>query len=124
MGKKLINWKWTKKTPNVFVEYGIDREHHKNKCFWGISTEINTPDGNEFRVYGKVPIKVCEVYLRIWIGKFVICFGSGSFSARIKDKSRFKFILGFSGMLKHETAEIQAFATQALDAENQRKDKK
>lgn len=124
MGKKLIYWKWTKKYSNVFVEYGIDRENHKNKCFLGISTEINTPDGNEFRVYGKVPIKVCEVYLRIWIGKFVICFGSGSFSMRIKDRSRFKFVLGFSGTLKHEAADIQTLATQAFDVENQRKDKK
>lgn len=124
MGKKLIYWKWTKKIPNVFVEYGIDRENHKNKRFFGISTEINNPDGSEFRVYGKVPIKVCEVYLRIWIGKFVICFGSSSFSMRTKDKFRFKLVLGFSGTLKHEVADIQVLAIQALDVENQRKDKK
>ena len=103
MGKSLINWKWMKKTPNAFVEYGIDRENHKNKQIFGISTEINTPNGSEYRVYGKVPIKICEVYLRIWICKFVICFGSGSFSMKLKDKFRFKLVLGFSGFPKDDS---------------------
>ncbi len=123
MGKKLVYWQWTKKTPNTFVEYGIDRENHKNKRFFGVSTEINNPDGSEYRVYGKVPIKVCEVYLRIWIGKFVICFGSGSFSMRIKDKSRFKLVWGLSGTPKNEVTDTKPIAEQVLD-DNQRKDKK
>ena len=118
MGKKLIYWKWIKKTPNVFVEYGIDRENHKNKHFFGVSTEINKSDGSEYRVYGKVPIKVCEVYLRIWIGKFVICFGSGSFSMRIKDKFRFKIVFGLSGTLKNESL----LNHLTPDANNQRRD--
>lgn len=122
MGKKLVYWKWIKKTPDTFVEYGIDRENHKNKRFFGVSTEINNPDGSEFRVYGKVPIKICEVYLRIWIGKFVICFGSGSFSMRIKDKSRFKLVLGFSGMKKQEADNIQIISDKVDDKE-QRKEK-
>ena len=122
MGKKLIYWKWIKKDPNAFVEYGIDRENHKNNRFWGISSEINNPDGSETRIYGKVPIKVCEVYLRIWIGKFVICFGSGSFSMRIKDKARFKIVLGFSGTLKNGDADIETPLDESLNNENQRGD--
>lgn len=124
MGKKIIYWKWTKKTPNAFVEYGIDRENHKNKRVFGVSTEINNSNGSEYRVYGKVPIKVCEVYLRIWIGKFVVCFGSGSFSMRIKDKCRFKLVIGFSGMLKDEVNDIQTHTSPVLDVEDQRKEKK
>ncbi|MDE7453514.1 MAG: hypothetical protein K2N22_03810 [Clostridia bacterium] len=123
MGKKLVYWKWTKKTPNAFVEYGIDRENHKNNRFFGISTEINNSDGSEYRVYGKVPIKVCEVYLRIWMGRFVVCFGSGSFSMRIKDKYRFKLVLGFSGTLKHEPTDIQTSHDKTIDDENQKEDK-
>lgn len=120
MGKKIVYWKWIKKTPNAFVEYGIDRENHKNKRIFGISTEINRPDGNEYRVHVKVPIKLCEIYLRIWIGKFVICFGSGSFSMRIKDKSRFKMVLGFSGMLKKKPAAVQANTDKSYDNNKQR----
>ena len=122
MEKKLVYWKWTKKTPNVFVEYGIDRENHKNNRIFGISTEIGNSDGSEYRVYGKVPIKVCEVYLRIWIGKFVICFGSGSFSMRIKDKPRFKFVLGFSGTPKQEIIDNQMVLGKVPGSESQRKD--
>lgn len=99
MGKKIIYIEWLKASPNAFVEYGIDRENHRNNHFFGISSEINKPDGREIRVYGKVPMKVHEVYLRIWLGKFVVCFGSGSFSMRIKDKYRFKLLVGFSGTL-------------------------
>ncbi len=112
-----------KKAPNTFVEYGIDRENHKNKRIFGVSTEINNPDGSEYRVYGKVPIKICEVYLRIWIGKLVICFGSGSFSMRIKDKSRFKLVWGLSGTPKNEITDTQTHTDKVLD-DNQRKDKK
>ena len=122
MGKKLVYWQWTKKTLDTFVEYGIDRENHKNNRFFGVSTEINNPDGSESRVYGKVPIKVCEVYLRIWIGKFVICFGSGSFSMRIKDKLRFKLVLGFSGTQKNKANSIQMIPDKT-DVEVQRKEK-
>lgn len=124
MGKKLVYVKWLKKNPNAFVEYGIDRENHKNKRIFGTSTEINYPDGSESRVYGKVPIKICEVYFRIWIGKFVICFGSGSFSMRIKDKCRFKIVLGFSGTLTQESTVNQSLHAKTLDSEDKRKDKK
>lgn len=122
MGKKLVYLKWLKKTPNVFVEYGIDRENHKNNRIFGISTEIENPDGTERREYGKVPIKVCEVYLRIWIGKFVICFGSGSFSMRTKSKCHFKLLLGFSGTLKDQSVDNQTLPDKVPDGENQRKD--
>lgn len=117
MGKTLVYWKWLKKEPNAYVEWGIDREHHKNKRVFGFSTEINNPDGSEFRVFGKVPIKTCEIYLRIWIGRFVICFGSGSFSMRIKDKRRFKIVLGRSGILKQEISELQPPAAEISDTE-------
>ena len=108
MGKTLVYWKWLKKEPNVFVEWGIDREHHKNNRLFGISTEIelNDSDNTEIRVHGKVPIKTCEIYLRIWTGRFVICFGSGSFSMRIKDKRRFKIVFGRAGTLKGELSDI------------------
>lgn len=110
MGKTIVYWKWLKKEPNVFVEYGIDREHHKNNRLLGVSTEIEiiTPEGEqrEFRVPHKVPIKTYEIYLRIWIGKFVVCFGSGSFSMKIKDKCRFKIIFGRSGIPKGELSDI------------------
>ena len=106
MGKKLVYLKWIKKNPDAFVEYGLDRENHRNKQLFGVSTEIINPDGSEFRVHRKVSIKICEVYLRIWIGKFVICFGTGSFSMRIKNKIRFKIVLGFSGIKKNERNNI------------------
>lgn len=118
MERKLISWKWIKKTPNTFVEYGIDRENHKNNKVFGISTEINDPDGKEIRVYGKVPIKVCEIYLRIWIGKLVVCFGSGSFSIKMKDRRRFKFVFGLSGMRKDEDSNKQMLADEAQDFDN------
>lgn len=121
-GKEVSLFAMDKKTPNTFVEYGIDRENHKNRRLFGISTEINNPDGSESRVYGKVPIKVCEVYIRIWIGKFVICFGSGSFSMRIKDKARFKLVFGFSGTQKDKPAAIQALPVQMPDVENKRRE--
>lgn len=107
MGKTIVHWNWLKKNPNVFVEYGIDREHHKNNRIFGVSTEIELNDESktEIRIYGKVPITTCEVYLRIWIGKFVVCFGSGSFSMKIKDKRRFKFIFGRAGTLKGELSD-------------------
>lgn len=110
MGKTIVYWKWSKKEPNVFVEYGIDREHHKNNRLFGVSTEIETttPDGEkrEIRLPKKIAIKTCEIYLRIWMGKFVICFGSGSFSMKIKDKWRLKIIFGRSGTLKGELSDI------------------
>ena len=110
MGRTIVHRKWLKKEPNVFVEYGIDREHHKNNRLFGVSTEIeiNTPDGQkkEYRLPQKVAIKTCEIYIRLWIGKFVICFGSGSFSMKIKDKWRFKIIFGRSGTLKGELSDI------------------
>ena len=117
MGKTIVYWKWLKKTPNAFVEFGIDREHHKNNRIFGVSTEINNSDGSEFRVFGKVPIKTCEVYLRIWIGRFVICFGSGSFSMRIKDKRRFKVVWGCGGILKQDVAELQPPSDEISDTE-------
>ena len=121
MEKKIVYWKWIKKDPNAFVEYGIDRENHKDNRIFGVSTEINSPDGSEFRVHGKVPIKVCEVYLRIWIGKFVICFGSGSFSAKIKDKRRFKIVWGLSGTLKQDIFDIKPSSDETPHEENQGK---
>ena len=122
MGKTLVYWKWIKKEPNAHVEWGIDREHHKNNRIFGTSTEINNPDGSEFRVFGKVPVKTCEIYLRIWIGRFVICFGSGSFSMKIKDKRRFKIVWGRSGILKQDISEylpssVEPSDTEALEVE-------
>lgn len=106
-----------KKDPNAHVEWGIDREHHKNNRIFGTSTEINNPDGSEFRVFGRVPIKTCEIYLRIWIGRFVICFGSGSFSMRIKDKRRFKIVFGRSGILKQDISELSFAPVEPSDTE-------
>lgn len=121
MGKTIVYWKWLKKKPNVFVEYGIDREHHKNNRIFGVSSEIEeiAPDGKEieYRVPKKVPIKTCEIYLRIWVGKFVICFGSGSFSMKIKNHRSFKILFGRSGILKAELSDVLTHPVETSDLE-------
>ena len=93
--KTIVSLKWGKQKSSKFVEYGFDPEN--NKYLIGVSTEIENTDGTEMRIAKKIPIKVHEVYIRIWILKLVLCIGTKSISIRIKNRFCLKFILGFAG---------------------------
>jgi hypothetical protein len=63
-----------------------------------LSTEIETKD-KEYRLNGFIfPKKIEEFYIRIWIIKLVIVisFFKG-ISFKIKDKYKFKLLVGFGG---------------------------
>lgn len=94
--KKIVDIKWTKTVTTKFVEYGIDPDN--NRFIIGVSSEIELPDGTEKRIHGRVPLKLREVYLRIWLFRVVFCIGTSSVSLKIKDRNSFKLLLGFGGV--------------------------
>lgn len=94
--RTIFNINWMKVKSTKFVEYGFDPDN--NRYLFGISSEIELPDGSEKRTSGKVPLKFREVYLRIWLLRIVFCIGSSGLSLRIKDKCNFKLVIGLGGV--------------------------
>lgn len=93
--KTIFNINRSKIKLTKFVEYGFDPDN--NRYLFGISTEIELPDGTEQRVRGRVPIKLHEVYIRIWVLRIVFCIGNRSLSLKIKDRYSLNFVIGFGG---------------------------
>ena len=93
--RTIFNIDKSKKKSTIYTEYGFDPDN--NRYLFGVSTEIELPDGTEKRVSGRVPKRMHQVYLRMWVLRAVFCIGSSSISLKIKDRYNFKFVIGFGG---------------------------
>lgn len=83
----------------VYVEYGIDFDN--NQYGIGKSTEIENPDGTEYRTKENIIIKGQKrYYLRIWILKYVMAISFNDrniFETKTKNRNNFKIVFGIAG---------------------------
>ena len=77
-----------------YIELGIGNNHL-------LRTEIELTDDYEFEVKGIVGgIRFKSLYFRIWIGKKVFIFDTEEgFKTKVKNKNKFKVILGIKSDL-------------------------
>lgn len=78
----------------VFTEIG-----YGNSSF--VSSEIELPDGREYRQAGLVRMTIEGVYLRFWLGTrvFILSTREG-LKMQIKDRSTIKLLFGIQGFKK------------------------
>ncbi|MGX7198827.1 DUF3977 family protein [Enterococcus nangangensis] len=82
--------------PKQFVEYGFDLDQHP--LGFGVSTEIEYPDGHETRQKGRQPFKkIDELYLRFWLGYHVFVVSTKGCRHTKKKRRNFKILFGLSG---------------------------
>lgn len=94
--KVLINLRWLKVKTTKYVEYGLDPDN--NRFLFGVSSEEELEDGTEYRTPDRIPLKIKELYIRIWLFKMVFCIGTSGISLKIKDRNNCKFIFGLGGI--------------------------
>lgn len=99
--KVIFKKRWKKGTPNCFVEYGIDADN--NNGIFGVSSEIELDETDEFRIQGVVPLDKKEYYIRIWIAKLVFSIGTGEIEILLKKRWFFKLVFGMAGFLPLKT---------------------
>lgn len=93
--KTIYKLKWSKNNNNAYIEFGLDYDN--NKYLIGVSSEIEDHCNSEIRIPGAIKIKPKEIYLRLWLGKYVLSVGTGEFEIQKKDRHNCKFVLGLAG---------------------------
>lgn len=83
----------------IYIEYGLDFDN--NKYGFGKSTEIENPDGSEYRTKEKIKLKHKSYYVRIWILKTVIVISSTGIHLTHKKRYNLKLIFGICGEKKN-----------------------
>lgn len=76
-----------------YIEIGIGNR-------WFVRTEIEQGDGTETEQKGMaLPIQVKSAYLRLWVWKTVFILDARrGFQITRKDRRKFKFVIGISGV--------------------------
>ncbi len=87
---------------DIYTEYGLDFDN--NRFGIGRSTEVEYPDGTEYRTRDKIKYIHPTYYVRIWIGKRVFVFSrKDGFEIVKKKRNNFKIIFGIHGKLPNNT---------------------
>lgn len=83
----------------VFIEYGLDFDN--NRFGFGRSTEVESPDGTEYRTKEKIKIKKEKFYCRLWVLKRVFAVSSKEgLKIQVKKRNNFKLVFGIGGTRK------------------------
>ena len=81
---------------NTFTEFGLDFDN--NKYGLGFSTEIEKPDGSEYRIKKLIKMEHKHFYFRLWVGKKVLIISSNGCQIVSKKRHNFKIVFGVAGI--------------------------
>lgn len=90
-----LNYKSKKENfSQKFIELGLDFDN--NKYGLGLSSEIENNE-HEIRLTRLIKLKVNQIYLRIWVLKYVLVISTIGISLSKKNRINLKLIFGIGG---------------------------